>query len=121
MVKAFITYTGSMIIKPKMHPWLGWIYHINPLAYGFDAMLPNEFHGKMIPCVGVNLIPNGPGYNNDANYQSCAGVGGARPGQVAITGDDYLEALSYGHGHVWRNFGIIWAWCILFVAATIFT
>jgi len=42
-------------------------------------------------------------------------VGGARLGQVAITGDDYLEALSYGHGHVWRNFGIILAWCILFV------
>lgn len=119
MVKAFITYTGYMIIKPKMHPWLGWIYWINPLAYGFDALLSNEFHSKVIPCVGVNLIPNGPGYNN-TDYQSCAGVGGARPGQVVITGEDYLAALSYRQSHVWRNFGIIWAWWVLFVAVTIY-
>lgn len=62
LISALIMYTGYMIHKPQMHPWLGWIYWIDPLAYGFDALLSNEFHGKIIPCVGSNLVPTGPGY-----------------------------------------------------------
>lgn len=118
LISALIMYTGYMIHKPQMHPWLGWIYWIDPLAYGFDALLSNEFHNKTIPCVGSNLVPTGPGYM-DTDYQSCAGVGGARQGLNYVTGDDYLASLSYSHGHVWRNFGILWAWWALFVVITI--
>jgi len=119
MVKCLIMYTGYMIQEPQMHPWLGWIFWINPLAYAFDAFLSNEFHEKVIPCVGVNLVPNGPGYTDPA-HQSCAGVGGAVPGEVVVMGDDYLKSLSYSHGHMWRNFGVVWAWWAFFVALTIF-
>ncbi|THC97965.1 hypothetical protein EYZ11_002535 [Aspergillus tanneri] len=119
LIAALIMYTGYMIQKPQMHPWFGWIYWINPLAYGFDALLSSEFHGKIIPCVGTNLIPFGPGYEDAAGHQSCAGVGGAIPGNTIVTGDQYLSSLSYSHGHVWRNFGILWAWWALFVALTI--
>lgn len=107
-----------MIHKPQMHPWFGWIYWINPLAYAFDALLSNEFHQKIIPCVGPNLVPSGPGYLH-SQHQACAGVGGAVQGQSFVTGDAYLASLSYSHSHLWRNFGILWAWWGLFVAVTV--
>ncbi|KAH7271712.1 hypothetical protein B0J15DRAFT_509767 [Fusarium solani] len=110
----FSTFDGAS----KMHPWFVWIFWINPMAYGFDALLSNEFHNKIIPCVGPNLVPSGPSFNN-ADHQACAGVGGARPGQNFVTGDDYLASLSYSHSHLWRNFGIVWAWWALFVAITV--
>lgn len=118
LITATVMYTGYMIRKPQMHPWFVWIFWIDPLAYGFEALLSNEFHNKIIPCVGVNLIPNGPGYLDPA-FQSCAGVGGAIQGEVSLTGDQYLASLSYSHAYLWRNFGIIWAWWALFVAVTI--
>jgi hypothetical protein len=118
MVSTLIMYAGYMIQKPQMHPWFGWIYWINPLAYAFDALLSNEFHEKVIPCVGQNLVPNGPGYT-DIAYQSCAGVGGSIPGEVIVYGDNYLASLAYSHSHVWRNFGVVWAFWALFVAITI--
>jgi ABC-type multidrug transport system ATPase subunit len=119
-IVALFVYMGYMIIKPQMHPWLSWIFWINPMAYGFEGLLGNEFHGQEIPCYGPNLIPNGPGYIAGEGGQSCAGVIGAAPGTTSFTGDAYLAAMSFSHGHVWRNFGINCAWWLLFVALTIF-
>ncbi|KAH8671687.1 ABC-2 type transporter-domain-containing protein [Xylariales sp. PMI_506] len=113
-----VMYTGYMIQKPQMHPWFVWLFWLDPLAYAFDALLSNEFHGKIIECVGNNLVPTGTGYDDPA-YMSCAGVGGAVQGEISLTGDAYLASLSYSHEHVWRNFGIVWAWWVLFVAITI--
>ncbi|KAF4342638.1 ATPase [Fusarium beomiforme] len=119
VITATIMYSGYLIQKPLMHDWFVWLFWINPIAYGFDALLSNEFHDKIIPCVGHSLVPSGPGFT-DGNHQACAGVGGAKVGQNFVTGDDYLKSLSYGNSHLWRNFGIIWAWWVLFVAVTIF-
>ncbi|KYK54468.1 ABC transporter [Drechmeria coniospora] len=123
IIAASIMYTGYMIVKPKMHPWFVWIFWIDPLAYAFDALLSNEFHGKVIACVGNNLIPNGPGFTSSdgGGHQACAGVGGAVPGQTHVDGDMYLAALSYSHEHLWRNVGIVWAWWALFVAITVWS
>ncbi|KAF7587376.1 hypothetical protein BBP40_007342 [Aspergillus hancockii] len=118
LISALVMYIGYMIQKPQMHPWFGWLYWINPLAYGFQSLLANEFHGQHIPCVATNLVPNGIGYTDPA-YQSCAGVGGVAQGGTSLTGDQYLQSLSYSHSNVWRNFGIVWAWWVLFVAITI--
>lgn len=112
-------YMGYMIVKPEMHPWFSWIFWINPMAYAFDALLSNEFHGQNIPCVGPYLVPNGPEYADGQGGQACAGVGGARPGAMSVTGEQYLAHMSFGHSHIWRNFGIICAWWILFVGLTI--
>ncbi|KAK4251297.1 ABC-2 type transporter-domain-containing protein [Corynascus novoguineensis] len=111
-------YTGYMIQKPQMHPWFVWIFWINPVAYAFDALLSNEFHGKIIDCVGNSLVPNGPGYF-DPEYQSCAGVTGSTQGQTWLTGDQYLGALTYSHTHIWRNLGILVAFWALFVMLTV--
>ena len=115
---ALIVYAGYFIPKTQMHPWFVWIYWIDPLAYGFELLLSNEVHGQIIPCVNNNLIPNGPGYTDSA-FQSCAGVPGAIQGATSVTGDQYLQAFSYSHSHLWRNFGIIWAWWAFFVVVTI--
>ena len=120
IIAASVMYTGFMIQKPQMHPWFGWLYWLDPLAYGFDALLSNEFHNTIIPCVANNLIPNGPDFL-DPDHQACSGVGGAVPGQNYVDGDAYLASLSYAHGHVWRNFGIVWAWFALYVAITIWS
>ncbi|PHH82757.1 hypothetical protein CDD82_4922 [Ophiocordyceps australis] len=121
IISASFMYMGYMIQKPHMHPWFVWLFWIDPLAYAFDALLSNEFHGKVIPCVNNNLIPNGPGFGGPGQQASCAGVGGAISRQTVIQGDRYLASLSYNHAHVWRNFGIVWAWWALFVAITVFS
>jgi ABC-type multidrug transport system ATPase subunit/ABC-type multidrug transport system permease subunit len=90
------------------------------LAYGFSAVLANEFKDTIIPCVATNLVPNGEGYTNSL-YQACTGVGGALPGAVSVTGDQYLASLSYSVSNIWRNFGILWAFWVLFVAITIYS
>lgn len=41
LVSALIMYSGYMIPKKSMHPWFVWIYWINPLAYGFEALMAN--------------------------------------------------------------------------------
>ncbi|CAI7659781.1 unnamed protein product [Penicillium pancosmium] len=108
-IVALFVYMGYMIIKPVMHPWFVWIFWINPMAYGFEALLGNEFHDQVIQCYGPNLIPTGPGYMGEGG-QSCAGVVGAMPGSTSLTGDEYLAAMSFSHSHIWRNFGINCAW-----------
>ncbi|KAI4623650.1 uncharacterized protein J4E87_004223 [Alternaria ethzedia] len=119
-ITALILYIGYQIPKPAMHPWFVWIYWIDPLSYGFESLMANEFSGQDIPCVNNNLIPNFlPQYQNGVN-QACAGVGGAKPGATSVSGDDYLESLSYAKGHIWRNVGILFAWWFLFVGLTIF-
>lgn len=102
-----------------MKPWFKWLIYLNPLSWAFEAIFATEFHDTEIPCVGPNLVPTGPGYN-DSNLQACTGVTGAPLGQSELTGDQYLQALQFSHSHVWRNIGIIWAYWVLFVSLTIF-
>ncbi|QDS72894.1 hypothetical protein FKW77_007666 [Venturia effusa] len=119
-VTAYVTYVGYEIAKPKMHPWFVWIYWINPLSYGFDALLSNEFKHSTISCANTNLIPNFLPQYQDPTHQACAGVGGAEPYATSISGDAYLASLSYASSHIWRNVGILFAWWFLFIAVTIF-
>lgn len=56
----------------------------------------------------------------DANsHQACTGVKGAPTGATAVTGDQYLHSLAYSSSHVWRNFGILWAWWAFFTVLDI--
>lgn len=114
-----VIYNGYLIPRPEMHPWFGWIFWINPMSYAFEALTGNEFHNEVIPCAGPQLVPTGPGYSDSA-FQACTGVRGAPVGSASVTGDEYLAALSYSYSHLWRNFGILWAWWVLFAALTIF-
>ncbi|KAI9047875.1 hypothetical protein LZ554_007677 [Drepanopeziza brunnea f. sp. 'monogermtubi'] len=117
-ISAMIMYTGYLLPKPDMPPWFVWIYWIDPLAYGFSALIANEFRDTIIPCAGQNLVPLGPGYT-DVAFQACTGVGGASPGASTVTGNDYLDSLSYAPGNIWRNFGIVMGCWLLFATVTV--
>ncbi|KZM19104.1 uncharacterized protein EKO05_0010170 [Ascochyta rabiei] len=119
-VTSLILYNGYQIPKPQMHPWFVWIYWINPLSYGFESLLANEFKGTTIPCVANNLVPNYLPQYQDPAHQSCAGIAGAATGAVSLTGEQYLKSLSYSPSHIWRNVGILFAWWFFFIGLTIF-
>ncbi|ORX75152.1 ABC transporter G family protein [Basidiobolus meristosporus CBS 931.73] len=90
-----ITYCGFSIPYRKMHPWLYWLYWIDPYAYAFKALFVNEMRGLQFPCIApVGLAPSGPSYNDPA-HQVCV-LAGAKPGQLSVTGGDYLYA-TYGY------------------------
>ncbi len=85
------------------------------MAYALNALMSNEISGRTFPCTGKTLIPTGGSYTNLA-YASCAGV----PGSIgtSVDGDAFLQTLSYSKSDLWRNFGILWAWWLFFVAVT---
>jgi ATP-binding cassette subfamily G (WHITE) protein 2 (SNQ2) len=45
-INALITFIGYQQPKPDMHPWFVWIYWINPLSFGFESLMGNEFHDR---------------------------------------------------------------------------
>jgi ABC-type multidrug transport system permease subunit len=119
VTSAFFVYMGYMIPKTAMKDWFVWIYWINPMSYGYEALLGNEVKNSQFPCVGTNLIPSGPEYSPSQSGQACAGVGGALPGASDLTGEEYLSSMSFKTTNVWRNVGILFAWWIFFVIVTI--
>lgn len=94
-----------------MHPWFEWIFWIDPLAYAVEAMMATELADRTFECGGRNLVPFGPEYVGQP--AGCSGV----PGSIgrSVEGNAYLSYLSFSKSHVWRNFGIIWAFWALFV------
>ncbi|TVY50118.1 ABC transporter G family member [Lachnellula occidentalis] len=115
-----IIYTGYVIAKPQLlgeYIWFGWIYYINPLSYSFEAVLSNEFYNKVLACAPSQIVPRGPGFDNPA-YQGCAFTG-AQVGSLNIPGSTYLNtAFEYSRGHLWRNFGVVIAFAVLYILVT---
>ena len=99
-----------------MRPWLKWLIWINPVQYTFEALMSNEFYKLEIQCVPPYVVPEGP--NASPQYQSCL-IQGSKPGQTVVRGSDYiLTNFTYTRAHLWRNFGIVIAFFVLFVAIT---
>ena len=79
--------------------------------------MSNEFHGRMMECAPEQLVPQGPGIQSI--NQGCA-LPGARLGSTSVWGDDYLtQQFDYSRGHLWRNFGVIIAFSVLYLLATV--
>ena len=115
-IQALIVYTGYLVPPQKMHPWFKWLIWINPVQYGFEALMANEFHNLDIQCVAPYLVPEGPGAS--PQYQSCL-IAGSQPGQTTVNGADYImTAFTYTRAHLWRNFGIIVGFWLFFVFLT---
>lgn len=116
-IQALIVYTGYLIPPNKMHPWFSWLRWINPVQYGFEALMANEFHSLEIQCTPPYAVPQVP--NAQQRYQSCT-LQGSRPGSLSVSGADYISvAYQYSRGHLWRNFGFICAFfgfCVLLTA-----
>lgn len=115
-IQILIVYTGYLIPPSKMHPWFKWLMWINPMQYGFEALMANEFYNLDIQCQPPFLVPQGP--KATPQYQSCT-TQGSRPGETVVRGADYIKtAFTYERAHLWRNFGVILAFWIFFVILT---
>ncbi|EXJ79220.1 ATPase [Capronia epimyces CBS 606.96] len=111
---AVVVYTGFVIPRPNMHPWFKWLTWIDPLAFAFEALMVNEFHGRDFPC--SNVVPAYPGFTNGSGDMFVCAEKGAIPGQLFVNGDRYLEAsFGYQHSHLWRNFGILLGFLFFFL------
>ncbi|GAB7349284.1 hypothetical protein MBLNU459_g8429t2 [Dothideomycetes sp. NU459] len=115
-----IIYTGYVIPKTQLlsdYIWFGWIYYINPIAYSFEAVLTNEFSDRIMQCAPEQLVPRGPGI--DPAFQGCS-LSGAAVNARAVSGAGYLETTySYTRKHLWRNFGVVIAFTVLYILVTV--
>ncbi|KAF3992516.1 hypothetical protein FT663_01381 [Candidozyma haemuli var. vulneris] len=113
LILAALMYSSFMIQRPSMRVYFKWISYINPVLYGFEAMITTEFHGREMPCSQMYLVPSGPEYN--PSEAACA-FQGALPGENIINGDRYVQqAFEYSFNHVWRNFGILIGFYVFFL------
>lgn len=76
--------------------------------------MENEFVNINLTCAGQNLVPSGPTYTNISN-QVCT-LQGAITGTDIVVGSDYISrTFNYFPSEIWRNFGVILAFTIVFM------
>jgi ATP-binding cassette subfamily G (WHITE) protein 2 (PDR) len=110
LILGLVMYTGFTIPPVYMLGWSVWIRYINPVSYGFESLMINEFHNRNFDC--NQYVPSGPGYEGiDGLNHACMGTGSV-PGQTYINGDDFINtSFNYYAKNKWRNFGILWVFC----------
>ncbi|KAF2718209.1 ATP-binding cassette multidrug transporter [Polychaeton citri CBS 116435] len=108
LILAIVIFTGFAIPVNYMLGWCRWINYLDPVAYGFEALMINEFANRQFSC--SVFIPE---YGSLADgSQVCSAVGSV-PGQPYIEGSTYLiSAYQYRPSHRWRNVGIIFAFMV---------
>ncbi|KAK3372608.1 ABC-2 type transporter-domain-containing protein [Podospora didyma] len=115
-----VIYTGYVISKPLLLSqkiWFGWLYWVNPVSYAFEAIVTNEFHDRVMECAPSQLVPQGPGIT--FQNQGCA-IPGAQRGRSTVLGDDYVSAaFGYTRANLWRNFGVVVAFAVLYLTVTV--
>lgn len=118
LVLAIVIYTGFVVPVKYMGAWFGWIRYINPIFYAFEILIANEFHGREFDC--SQFVP-AYNVNNLSGRSFICSTRGAVAGQLTVSGDDYIAvSYSYYYSHVWRNFGILLAFLIAFMALYFF-
>ncbi|KAL1388614.1 ABC-2 type transporter-domain-containing protein [Phyllosticta capitalensis] len=111
VVQGVVVYTGYLIPPRKMHRWFSWISWLNPIQYGFESLMANEFYNLDIACDPPYLVPSGVP-NASTQYQTCA-LEGSSPGSTTVAGANYISiAFDYNRSHIWKNLGLI---CLFFV------
>lgn len=90
--------------------------YINGISYVFEAFMVNEFTYDIL-CAPTQIVPFNAVQN--AAYQTCAFQGNT-PGSLSVPGAAYLSsAFGYSHSHLWRNFGVVIAFTVLYLVPTI--
>lgn len=106
LLLALSMFTGFVIPTPNMLGWCRWLNYLDPIAYGFEALMANEFHGRTFDC--SVFVPSGLGYNDVTGDHRICSVVGSAAGATVVNGDSYIEtAFSYYNSHKWRNWGIL--------------
>ncbi|CAK7198611.1 Multidrug resistance protein [Sporothrix eucalyptigena] len=108
LILALVMFTGFVIPVDYMLGWCRWINYLDPVAYGFEALMVNEFHGRNFTCSA--FVPS-TAFTEYANatgtHRACSAVG-SKVGADFVNGDDYIGVnYKYFHAHKWRNVGIL--------------
>ena len=116
LILALVSFTGFVLPTRYMLGWCKRLSYIDPLAYAFEALMANEFHGRQFRCSEFVPSTKVPGYENvDPESRVCTSVG-AVAGQNYIDGDVYLRsAYGYEWRHAWRNWGVVVAFTVFFL------
>ncbi|PWY88623.1 pleiotropic drug resistance protein PDR [Aspergillus sclerotioniger CBS 115572] len=110
LILGLVIYTGFTIPTRYMLGWSRWMNYINPIAYGFESLMVNEFHHRRFNCSESELVPNYA--SASIGNQICSTVG-AIAGVPYVEGDDYLhKSFQYYDSHKWRNLGIMFGFMI---------
>ncbi|GME43998.1 ABC transporter-like protein [Neofusicoccum parvum] len=128
LILALVIYTGFVIPTRYMLGWSRWINYLDPISYGFESLMINEFHNRNFSCSA--FVPNSlggvlPEYDNVGAFMRACSTVGSVPGQDFVNGDAYINSsFEYYHSHKWRNLGIMIAFmiffCCTYLAATEF-
>ncbi|KAF2450443.1 ABC multidrug transporter [Karstenula rhodostoma CBS 690.94] len=106
ILMGLVLYTGFAIPVADMRGWASWIRYINPISYGFESVVVNEFNGRQFPC--AQFVPSGPSYEGIAPDQRACAVKGAVAGADYVNGTAFASTTyNYQYANRWRNFGII--------------
>ncbi|WVQ84197.1 hypothetical protein IAT38_006348 [Cryptococcus sp. DSM 104549] len=115
LILALVIYTGFAIPVDYMHGWSRWMNYLDPIGYGFESLMVNEFVGQTYTC--SQFIPFGVGYESATGEEHVCSSVGAVAGSSFVDGARYIHlAYKYEHAHKWRNFGIIIAFFLFFTA-----
>lgn len=128
LILALVIFTGFVIQIDYMLDWCRWINWLDPLAYAFEALMANEFHGRQFECDAQLQVP--APFPADSPYASpdlgplnrvCNSVGSVA-GQSFVDGDVYLaKSFRYYWSNRWRNFGIVLCFITFFLLVYMIT
>ncbi|KAH7142220.1 ABC-2 type transporter-domain-containing protein [Dactylonectria macrodidyma] len=109
-----VLYTGFTIPTQYMRSWISWCRWANPIYYGLESIMLNEFAGRDFTC--ANYVPSGAGYDNVSRSGRACASQGSIPGQDFVSGTVYLKvAYGYDISHRWRNWGVMIAFAVLYL------
>ena len=115
LILAMVIFTGFVIPVDYMLGWCRWINYVDPVAYGYEALIINEFSGRQFECDALVPSPMIPGYQDvPLDNRACTTVG-SKPGEIMVSGLDYIATqYRYYPAHKWRNVGILIAFGLFF-------
>jgi ABC-type multidrug transport system permease subunit len=121
LILGLVIYTGFTIPTRNMLGWSRWMNYINPIGYGFESLMVNEFEGRTFPCSDNEWIPRGEGYLTVERVNQVCAVVGAAAGSGTVDGTTFLrESYQYTPNHKWRNLGIMFAFMAFFLFTYLF-
>ncbi|KAK0644573.1 ABC-2 type transporter-domain-containing protein [Cercophora newfieldiana] len=116
IILALVIFTGFAIPLDYMLGWCRWLNYIDPVAYAFEALMVNEFHGREFSCSAYVPSPQIPLYANVGSVNRVCSAVGSAAGLDFVSGDDYIwSGFKYSNANKWRNFGIIIAFLVAFL------
>ncbi|CAI6336236.1 unnamed protein product [Periconia digitata] len=119
LLMLIILYTGFVIPVEYMKGWAGWTRWLNPVSYGFESAMVNEFHNRTFECSAY--VPSGPSYENISANQRVCSAQGSQPGVDFVSGTAFVDvAYDYQWVNRWRNWGIIVVLTIALLVAHLF-